>query len=952
MTEVDCAVFVFSEATFEKFTSEPPMMKRTVLSLLFVAALATGTFILLQENDNSQSPTDPNGAMTEGQLSNPHSRKAFELERLKDPATGKIPENIRARELAFASRLPKRAEGRSSSLSWISRGPNNKGGRTRALAIDITNEEVMLAGGVTGGMWRSTDGGESFEKVTSPGDIHSVSCVVQDTRPGQEDTWYYGTGEEFYSVVSPSSFSSPMSGDGIFKSTDGGATWSPLLSTSSNTPQSTLENGSYDFVWNMVIDHTDNENDVVLAAVFNGIIRSEDGGDTWTQVLGFNESPSIFTDVMITPAGVFYATISDEGNGSGFFRSEDGINWVDISENNFVSYRRAVMAYNPQDENEVYFLWEGPSTENSINHNLRKYTYLTGDGSGEDGTWENLSANLPQEACILNIGSDFDFGTFGSQSSFDLCMTHHPTEEDVLYIGGRNIFRSTDGFTSPDNTEWIGGYRCNEANPIDYSYPNHHSDQHRMVFLQSNPDVMYSANDGGVYRTDDAMADSVSWTSLNNGYVTTQFYTVALERGIATSDFVMGGMQDNGTWITNSMMVDQDWKEVHADDGSFCAIPEGRDFVISSSQRGRIYKKELDENGNLVGTERIDPQISPSMLFINPLMLDPQTNNHLYLVANRAIWRMDNVSEIEVTNNYVEAIDNDYWNQLSESQLPFGSGRITSLDIPKVQNSTIYYGTNAGGVWKLENQFDSENDEQVELDNEPFPPNSWVSAIQANPLDADEVIACVSNYNVPSIFHSTDGGETFIDVSGNLEENPDGTGAGPAVYWVEIYPTEPQTYFAATSIGLFSTDNLDGANTTWVQEGPETIGNIVVNMIDSRPWDGAIAIGTHANGIFTSTTDPVPTIGVNESQPFAAKAQAYPNPFTEFINFEYESATAGNTKLEIFDLNGRKVATVTDRNEEAGKHNLRWSPKDVEKGVYFYKLQVGNSQKSGKVIYR
>lgn len=928
-------------------------MKRITLIILSAIAISAFAYYFIQSHvdANQQTTTDPNGAMSEGHVNNPLSRKAYELERLKDPATGEIPKNIRARELAFASRLPKKSSDRSSSLSWISRGPNNKGGRTRALAIDRTDPNVILAGGVTGGMWRSTDGGQSFEKVTAPADIHSVSSVVQDPREGHENTWYYGTGEEFYSVVSPSSFSSPMSGDGMFKSTDGGATWSQLESTSSNTPQSTLENGSYDFVWNIVIDHTDTENDVVLAAVFNGIIRSEDGGQSWSQVLGFNESPSIFTDVMITPQGVFYAAISDEGNGSGFFRSEDGINWVEISLPNFVNYRRAVMAYNPQDENEIYFLYEGPSTANTIDHNLRKYTYLEGDGSGAGGTWENLSANLPQEPCILDIGSDFDFATFGSQNSFDLCIAHHPTEEDVLYIGGRNIYRSTDGFTSTDNTSWIGGYRCNEADPKDYSYPNHHSDQHRMVFLPSNDDVMYSANDGGVYRTDDAMADSVSWTSLNNGYITTQFYTVALEQGVATSDFVMGGMQDNGTWVTNSVMVDEDWKEVHADDGSFCAIPQGREFVISSSQRGRIYKKELDENGVLTNTERIDPQTSPSMLFINPLMLDPQTHNHLYLVANRGIWRMNNLSDLEVDGNYYDAIDNDFWDPISASQLPFGNGRITSLDIPRIDNSVIYYGTNNGGLWKVENQFDDENADRTELAEDVFPGNSWVSCIQANPLDRDELLTCVSNYNVRSIFHSIDGGETFEDVSGNLEENPDGTGAGPAVYWVEIYPTEPQTYFAATSIGLFSTDNLDGANTVWEQEGPETIGNIVVNMIATRPWDGSIAIGSHANGIFSSTTDPVPAVGIDETEIVSIKSQAYPNPFSESITFEYEVAKTGKVSLDIYDLNGRLVESLISRTESSGKKAISWRPDGLEKGTYIYKLSIGDMRKSGKVMF-
>jgi hypothetical protein len=118
---------------------------------------------------------------------------------LRDPATNEIPRGIRQREMEFARTLPTK-EAQSSlnkgqAASWISRGPWNVGGRTRALGIDVSNVNVILAGGVSGGMWRSADGGATWSKRTAPGSLHSVTCLAQDRRTGQTATWYYGTGE-------------------------------------------------------------------------------------------------------------------------------------------------------------------------------------------------------------------------------------------------------------------------------------------------------------------------------------------------------------------------------------------------------------------------------------------------------------------------------------------------------------------------------------------------------------------------------------------------------------------------------------------------------------------------------------------------------------------------------------------------------------------------------------
>ncbi|MFM9985408.1 MAG: WD40/YVTN/BNR-like repeat-containing protein, partial [Flavobacteriales bacterium] len=645
-------------------------------------------------------------AADEGHGINSGSRKYYEYLRHRDPKTGAVPVNIRQRELDFVSHLP---HSNDRSLDWSHRGPFNIGGRTRAFALDVLNENTMLAGGVTGGMWKSTDGGSAWTKTTAFADIHSVSCVVQDTRPGHENTWYQGTGEESYGVVSGTSFTSQFSGNGIFKSTDNGDSWTQLFSTVSNTPENTLQIGSYDFSWNMAIDHTNLAEEEVYAAVYSGIIRSTDGGSTWQQVLGFGSAGQEFTDIMITPQGVLYATLSfaNASNNGGYFRSTDGINWTEITPTGITSQRRTVMCVNPQNDNEVYFLTEIIGTSLSeVGHTLFKYTYVSGDGSGNNGTWENRSVNLPDGSCELFIGNDFEFETFRTQFSYDMCIAHHPTIPDLLFIGGININRSTSAFWN-DDSEWIGGYRCNEEEPWFYVYPNHHPDQHFMVFSPSDPNVMYSANDGGLYKSNTILDPTVTWTSLNNGYSNAQFYTVHMEQGHTESDFVFGGMQDNGTWITNNTTANQNWKELHSDDGAYGALPEGRAFVITSSQQGKIFKKTMDAEGNLTGTRRIDADQGPAALFINPLILDPLNNVDLYLAGNRTIWQLPRVDTFLVNNDYLTEVDNDYWDNISESLIPVSHGSISCLDKAIEDNTIIFYGTTVGKLWRLDNCFEA-----------------------------------------------------------------------------------------------------------------------------------------------------------------------------------------------------------------------------------------------------
>jgi hypothetical protein len=872
-------------------------LKGIIASLI----LAFGISLSFFSPDKKENHNSPMGI---GTPDDPNSLAAFELMRLADPATGEIPAGIRKRELDFANNLPVNM---NRTIDWSLIGPKNIGGRTRTVKMDSRNENIILVGGVTGGIWRSSDGGASFVKTSDPGQIHSVTTIVQDTRTGYEDTWYAGTGEH-YGIVSGTSFTSRFSGDGIFKSMDNGQTWTLLASTSSNTPHTLYANGDMDFVWKIVTDHTNLSEDEVYAAVYNGIFRSTNGGSTWTPVLGFDSTTvatSDYTDLIITDAGTLYASFSGDGPGTlkGVWRSDDGITWTNITSGFPGNFERIAMTFNPNNNNELMMVMESPGT-GAHDHSLLKYTYLSGNGSGAGGQWENRTANLPDGSCTGYF--TFDFGYFHTQSSYDMFIAWHPSNDSIIFLGGTNLYRTTTQFTTPDYS-WIGGYQCNQQNVASYVYPNHHPDQHGMIFYDSNNARAISCNDGGIYRTDDVLADSVIWESLNNGYVTTQFYTISLEEGNTNTDFLVAGAQDNGTWFTNRNHLDSMWKWVYNGDGSFASIPNGRPFYILSIQQGKMYKVFMDDNGDTLSSTRIDPTGGPTNYnFINAFMLDPNDNNRLYLTARTRIWRNDDLAAIPVTGDIYNTISTG-WTNIAASQIGSSDGVISVVEMSPALPDVVYYGTSKTKLYKLDDASGA-TPVKTNLTSTLFPLNAYLSSISANPFDGAELMITYSNYSIPSIFYSVDGGATFTDISGNLEQNADGSGNGPAVYWSLIYPSPQPVYFVGTSIGLFSTTEIDGANTIWQMESPAEIGRVVINMIKARTYDGKIVVATHGNGIYSAQLDPAFT-GVNENENAGVNISAYPNPFTDYVTITFGEQNENST-IEIFDIRGVKIKTI------------------------------------------
>lgn len=916
---------------------------KKISAFTLIMAILVGVLFTLKQKEPTHIPNHKAQPMGIGDEENPAARFEYEIERLKDLKTGEIPRNVRDKELRFAKKLPQKVA-KTAEEEWVQRGPFNAGGRTRAAALDVANEETILIGGVTSGLYKSVDDGASFYLTSNKSDLHSVTAVAQDTRPTKTNTWYYGTGE-YYGLISASSTSSRTSGNGIYKSIDGGESWNILASTATNTPQNDID-GTFDIVWRIVTDPTA-LNEVVLAAVYNGIMYSEDGGESWEPVLGFEEQTpdSDFTDIIVSPTGVFYAALGGDAplSFSGIYRSTNGIDWTEITPDDWPSFvRRPVLSLNPCNEEEIYVLAEAIGV-NNLDHALWKGTL-----DGNQATWENRSDNLPDGDCQFFYS--FEFGKFDSQNSYDIAIAASPDCE-TLFIGGTNLYRSSDAFETY-TYDWIGGYICDEEDPARYVWPNHHPDQHLILFDGENPNKLYSANDGGIYKTENAMADSVIWEDINNGYVASQYYTIAIEPGEVANDIVIGGTQDNGTWLTFSGDVEEDWQYTYIGDGSYCAIPEGKEFVYISWQRGRIFKFQLNEDGTVNAFTRIDhAEPIPGTVFITPFILDPQNGNTMYVSHGQRIWRNTQLDEIELVGNEYDPLPENW------SVLPFGNtpsaSTVTCFAMSKSNPNYLFYGTLEGRVYVVKNA--DETGEEAIIQNTLLPPSisngAYVSSIALDEFNPDQIMVTVSNYNTESIFYTSDFGENWTLVGGNLEDNdPNTETTGPAVLWGAIHNSlEGQVYFAGTSIGLFSTMDIEADSVIWEQEGVEEMGNSIINMIQTRSYDDRVVVATHGNGIYSNGTFYEPwQVGI-EAVDLVENLKIGPNPFQNEVRITWNQKEKATVDLKIVNLEGKIVADLFNGELSSGEQTFYWN-ESAPNGVFLVRIRVGDQQITKKII--
>ena len=494
-----------------------------------------------------------------------------------------------------------------------------------------------------------------------------------------------------------------------------------------------------------------------------------------------------------------------------------------------------VLSVAPSNENVVYFLtsvWSG----NYVNNfpGLYKYTYISGDGSGDGGTWENRSNQIPYD-------DDGYSGIFSIQNGYNMSIAVKPDDENFLVIGGVNLYTSHNGFETSARRYRIGGYQLTGY----WDLGNSGHDHHIAVFHSSDPDKLWTGNDSGIQRTNNIRNSQPTWSSLNNGYNTSMLYYIGINQIDTTDDAIIGGFQDIGnrmSWYDdNTEEENQEWFLFWSGDGAANGLDSDRRFRFFSTQNGNARIKTYFSNFT---TNRNNIDISPvpggggNYMFISPGRLDRVNTNILYYAQNANLWRNSDVYNATTTQG---------WAELTNAG---ANGNITSIQSSITPANVVYYGTSNGGVYRLDNA-NTGNPSSTNIYSGKGMGNGTVKDIDVNPLDVNEVLICFSNYEVRSVFHTTDGGQNWTHVSGSLEEFENGSGNGPSTQSVAILPLGNVTrYFVGTSTGLYSTTTIDGSNTVWTKESADLVGSSLVVDIQTRYQDGTVALGTHGSGTF------------------------------------------------------------------------------------------------------
>ncbi|MDX1586841.1 MAG: hypothetical protein R3222_08855, partial [Balneolaceae bacterium] len=392
--------------------------------------------------------------------------------------------------------------------------------------------------------------------------------------------------------------------------------------------------------------------------------------------LGFHE----YADVAVASDGRVAAVLSSSdlssttvNNDPGIFiSSDDGNSWTEITPSGFpTEYGRSVLTFAPSNPDILYVFTNKLNDDSNQGVSFYKIDLNA-------GTAENRSSNLP------DFGEPV--GGLNTQGGYNMMVSVKPDNPDFVLVGGTNLFRSTDGFsTGPSGTSetekdefWIGGYA--QVNNISQT-ENHHVDQHVVVYDPTNPDRILNGNDGGVYATDDVTANEVTWEDLNDGYIVTQYYSAAIPPNSGNSRF-MGGTQDNGTTLfTNTSTSPDSTFDISSGDGGYSFFSE--DFLFVSSQRGRVIRW----NTGLTNLDYVYPSQATDQLFIHPFAVDPNDDNIMYYPEGNHMWRNTSLGNI---NNDNSSGTSQGWQEITSINVPSGH-TITALSVSVAPANILYY---------------------------------------------------------------------------------------------------------------------------------------------------------------------------------------------------------------------------------------------------------------------
>ena len=857
-------------------------------------------------------------------------RIKFEFDMQVNPATGVIPREEKLQEKAMSREIMLRGvQSRATSTSYETRGPSNLGGRTRSLVIDISDNtgNTILAGGVSGGVFRTTNGGASWTKVSPNGEIHNVTSIAQDPRPGFQNKWYYGTGELLGS--SASNVGAFYLGRGIWESIDSGLTWTQIPGT--NSTQEGFNN-HFDLIHNLAVSPNNGD----LFAANTGRI-SRYNGTSWATELESSFISSHITDIAIGAGHVYASFSGNSGAFGGVWSSPTGNgSWTRIGFNGYPvawsNQSRIVLGVAPSNEDILYALYVNGNNNTNVSPAKEADLWRWDE---DTSTWTNYSAKLPDEADLpydsmtgANAGQGND--PFSVQGGYDLVVSVKPDDEDFVVIGGTNAYKIADIVTDAAFTR-IGGY----ASPDGYSLYNvgdvHHPDIHALVFNPFNATQLFSGTDGGIHRTNNINATSVSWTHLNNNYQTYQYYHVGIDQQNG-SDGVIGGAQDNGTTYGGTVFNLPNTTEM-----SFYFGGDGVSVAISRDNACTPFFYGA-QNGFLLrdcpgATALITPSGSSSQ-FVTYFHLDPDNNNALYYAGFNTIYRTTASSSVTSGTWTTLGTTIDLGAPVLPSPREDFVRFATTRGAYNPATSYLLMGTNTGDIFRLNDPQNVAN-LSTAVNITPSGTLGFCTGLAIHPTNPDIVMVTYSNYGVTNIFMTTNAtaaNPNWAVVERNL--------ALFSIRSAMITEASGETnYFVGTARGLYSSPNP--ATTDWNIETPSQIGFAVVSSMDYRPSDNKLLIGTHGNGMYMGTVSGTLSVDSFEDK---RNLTLYPNPAISEIRFNLEENSFSDVGYSIFSLTGKKVNTGILSNEN------KIDIESLNAGIYIVELKLGNKISTGKFI--
>ncbi len=620
----------------------------------------------------------------------------------------------------------------------------NVSGRVRGLDVHPTDPNTVYIGAAAGGIWKTTDGGTTWTDKSDGLSRLTFGAIAID--PNNTNTVYVGTGETIWF-----SNNTTYEGNGLYKTTNGGDTWAHItngfgLQTHFSDVEVNPSNS------NILLASLGSGNSNLGTSFINeGIWQSTDAGVTWARTLNVDDA----FDVAFHPSNslLAYAACGNRSTSGGFYRSTDGgATWIQSNTGlpSATLIGRMQFDLSASSPLIIYALIYDHATSFT---GQRTAAFKSSDGGLN---WAQISS-----------GVNF---TGGTQGWYDLCLAVHPSDPNIVNFGETLLSRTTDGSSIA------------LLNPSYWDNPTH-VDIHKIQFAPSNGNIAYVGCDGGVYKSTDV---GVTWSSVNNNINTIQFYRVASHP--TNASILFGGAQDNGNFSTSDKGA-TNWVFETTGDGMECFVDyNDPNYVFMATQNGNLLRST---NGGLTWLSAF----SSSGAWVSPYWQHPTNFNYIYTAQNRRIYRSTSRGA------------SGTWSQLSSTTIT--TNRITSVaqSIVTVGNmmAVSSYYTTTPDVDKSTDEGATWTDITANITNAGFTGTN-IQRVIADPVNANTFFVTRASYGGGQVIKTTDFGTTWTNISGNLPAVP--------VNDLFIDPDNTSHLYAGNDFGVYWSDD-GGVN--WIK---------------------------------------------------------------------------------------------------------------------------------------